>query len=298
MGTALGCFGTHGCMYWGAYLLRVCLSDMALLRMLESWAEGLVRICIGVGLFWIGWVESGGYGVFLEVVGSIFIAAGIGEIWAVEAAALHRVMTEKTMSDIHPALVGCDIPVFYATTEGQTRRIAERLVAAFRERGFSSRAIDVASSDADWVEWLRVRAAVVGASLHVHRHQRSAEAFVREHAADLNAHPSAFFSVSLAAVSPTAAERDEAAELASKLPLGVGWHADEVACIGGALAYTRYGFITRFIMKWIARRRGAPTDTSRDYEFTNWDDVAHFADRVVRMVAARTPQAARMRQAA
>ena len=64
---------------------------MALLRMLESWTEGLVRLCIGVGLFWIGSVESGGYGVFLEFVGTIFIAAGIGEIWAVEAAVLRRV---------------------------------------------------------------------------------------------------------------------------------------------------------------------------------------------------------------
>jgi hypothetical protein len=70
--------------------LRTCLVAMALLRMLESWTEGLVRLCIGVGLFWIGSVESGGYGVFLEAVGTIFIAAGIGEIWAVEAAALRR----------------------------------------------------------------------------------------------------------------------------------------------------------------------------------------------------------------
>jgi hypothetical protein len=61
---------------------------MTFLQMLESWTEGLVRICIGVGLFWIGSVESGGYGVFFEFVGTIFIAAGIGEIWAVEAAAL------------------------------------------------------------------------------------------------------------------------------------------------------------------------------------------------------------------
>jgi len=40
-------------------------------------------------LDWFG--ESGGYGVFLEFVGTIFIAAGIGEIWAVEAAVLRRV---------------------------------------------------------------------------------------------------------------------------------------------------------------------------------------------------------------
>ena len=196
------------------------------------------------------------------------------------------------MSTIHPAFVNCDIPVFYATTEGQTRRIAERLAAMFREKGFVSRAFDVASADADYVEWGRVRAAVVGASLHAHRHQRSAVAFVREHAGDLNAHPSAFFSVSLAAISATPAEREAAAQLASSLPMKAGWHPDEIACIAGRLAYTQYGFFTRFIMKRIARRRDAPTDTSRDYEFTNWDEVACFADAIVRKVDAGTPQAA------
>ena len=265
---------------------------MAFLRMLESWTEGLVRLCIGVGLFWIGWVEGGGHGVFLEAVGSIFTAAGIGEIWAVEAAALRRGMTEKTMSTIQPALASYDIPVFYATTDGQTRRIAERLVAMFRQKGFVSRAFDVASPDAEYIEWGRVRAAVVGASLHGSRHQRAARAFVREHAADLNARPSAFFSVSLAAVSPTPAEREAAAQLASGFPAEAGWHPQKVMCVAGRLAYTQYGLLTRFVMKRIARRRGAPTDTSHDYEFTNWDDVACLADGIVRKVAARTQQAA------
>src|SRR5262249_22024374 len=73
---------------------------------------------------------------------------------------------------------------------------ADRLVAIFREEGFASDAFDVASPEVAQVDWRHVRAAVVGASLHAGRHQRSAEKFVRAHAADLNAHPSAFFSVS------------------------------------------------------------------------------------------------------
>jgi menaquinone-dependent protoporphyrinogen oxidase len=265
---------------------------MSRLGFLESWTEGLVRIFIGIGLCWIGLVEGAGYGLFLRVVGAIFLAAGIGEVWAVEAAAWRERRRRETMNAIHPALSECDIPVFYATTEGQTRRIAEHLVAIFREKGFTSRAFDVASSEADYLDWACVRAVLVGASLHAVRHQRAADAFVRDHIVDLNAHPSAFFSVSLTAASPTAAERDEAARIAAKLPAHAGWHPREIACIGGRLAYTQYGLLTRFIMKWIARRHGAPTDTSQDYEFTNWDDVARLADAVVQMVAAPTQRAA------
>ena len=263
---------------------------MSLLTLLESWTEGLVRISIGVGFYWIGSIEGGGYGLFMRVVGVIFAVAGVGEIWAVETASVRQRRLEK--GSIHPALAACDIPVFYATTEGQTRRIAERLATIFRDKGFTSRALDVAASDADCVDWTRVRGAVVGASLHGRRHQRAADLFIREHVDELNAHPSAFFSVSLAANSPMPAERGEAAQIASKLPARAGWHPREIACVAGRLAYTKYGLLTRFVMKRIARRRGAPTDTSRDYEFTNWDDVARLADAVVRMVAASGREAA------
>ena len=54
---------------------------MSLLRLLEFWAEGLLRIVIGGGLLWIGVVEGAGYGLFLQVVGVIFVAAGVAEIW-------------------------------------------------------------------------------------------------------------------------------------------------------------------------------------------------------------------------
>ena len=33
-------------------------------------------------------------------------------------------------------------------------------------------------------------------------------------------------------------------------------------------------------MKYEAYRRGVPTDTHHDYELTDWDDVARFADSI------------------
>ena len=189
------------------------------------------------------------------------------------------------MNSIHPELITCDIPVFYATTEGQTRRIAEHLAALFGERGFTSRAIDVASADADSVHWPRVQAAVVGASLHAHTHQRAARSFVHQYAPELSTRPSVFFSVSLSMASEDAAERDAARRIARDFTKSLEWDA-EIVCLAGRLAYTRYGWLTRFIMTRIARVHGQPTDISRDYEYTNWEDVARMADTVVRRIAA------------
>jgi menaquinone-dependent protoporphyrinogen oxidase len=81
----------------------------------------------------------------------------------------------------------CEIPVFYATTEGQTRRIAKRLAAILENRGFDSQAIDVGTPDAWRVDWSHVRGAILGASVHRGKHQPAALAFARTHARELQA---------------------------------------------------------------------------------------------------------------
>jgi hypothetical protein len=72
-----------------------------------------------------------------------------------------------------------DVLVFYATTEGQTRRIAERIASDMRARGFNSRTIDVMNPDGARVVWDNVRGVILGASLHAGRHQHTALAFTK-----------------------------------------------------------------------------------------------------------------------
>ncbi len=150
-----------------------------------------------------------------------------------------------------------DVLVFYATSEGQTRRIAERIAADIGARGFNVRAIDVTAGDVARVEWNNVRGVVLGASLHAGRHQHAAVDFARTFRNRLNLYPSAFFSVSLSAASKNPEEVAIAARLARELPEKAGWRPTMVECFAGRLAYTRYGWLTRWIMTRIARKRAA-----------------------------------------
>ena len=183
--------------------------------------------------------------------------------------------------------LSCEVPVFFATSEGQTRRIAERLAVVLHDHGFDSRAIDVAGPDAACVDWTKVHGAVVGASLHAGRHQKAADTFVRAHVSDLNGVASAFFSVSLSAASKNQKEVDAAANLAKAFPATRGWTPLTVASVAGKLAYREYGFFIRWVMKQIARKEGAPTDTSRDYELTNWTQVEQLAGEIAQTIRAR-----------
>jgi menaquinone-dependent protoporphyrinogen oxidase len=179
----------------------------------------------------------------------------------------------------------CEVPIFYATTEGQTRRIAEQIASTLRQEGLTSEIFDLSIPAVP--DWLAVRGVVVGGSIHGGRHQRALAEFVERQALHLSARPSAFFSVSLSAGSRNAVEVDAAHALAIRFVRSAGWEPRSVACFAGKLAYTQYGVIKRFVMQFIAWREGAPTDARRDYEFTDWKAVRQFALDVSKNVRRR-----------
>jgi menaquinone-dependent protoporphyrinogen oxidase len=177
-----------------------------------------------------------------------------------------------------------ELPVFFATTDGQTRRIAEAFAAHARFLGVDSRAIDVTSAQAADFSWVGVRAVALAASIHVGKHQPEAEAFVRRHLGELNARPSMFLSVSLAICSKLPDEVATAHRVAAAFPEHLGWKAGQVVCVAGRLAYTQYGLLKRFVMRRIAVKAGGSADTSRDHEMTDWDQVRDLAAELVRVM--------------
>ena len=173
------------------------------------------------------------------------------------------------------AIMG-SVPVFYAATEGHTKLIAEQIASTFRGQGLDSEACAL-SEDMPTLNWPDVRDVVLGASLHGGSHQKTAVEFARHEASHLAVRPSAFFSVSLSAGSRKPAEVEVTRALAAASVKAAGWRPSRVACFAGKLAYSQYGLFKRQIMRFIAWREGAPPDTRRDYEFTDWAAVRRFA---------------------
>ena len=67
-----------------------------------------------------------------------------------------------------------------------------------------------------------------------------------------------------------------------------GWTPAQIGLFGGALLYRKYGFLKRLMMKKIVSSKpgNLSTDTSRDHEYTDWDQVRRFAeDFLQRLVA-------------
>jgi len=173
----------------------------------------------------------------------------------------------------------------YGTTEGLTARISEYVADVVRGHGHEADTVDIKGSVDPELDGYD--AVIVGASIHMGKHEDYVLDFVRKNRDELGRLPSAFFSVSMAAHDNT----EEAEGYIEEFVRETGWHPVKVGLFGGALLYTQYGFIKRHLMKKIARDKGNPdTDTSRDYGYTEWDGVKHFVEEFLETLV---PEAAR-----
>lgn len=174
-----------------------------------------------------------------------------------------------------PAFV--QILVVYGTNEGQTQKIARFVSERLARQGHQVVTADASEASA-LPDPRRFEAVLVAASVHLGRYQPPLIQFVREHRAAISARANAFLSVSLAAAGREADDVAGLKKCVADFVQASGWAPQRVHHVAGALRYTAYGLLTRCAMKYIAWRKGAPTDTHRDYELTDWDDVARFAD--------------------
>lgn len=167
------------------------------------------------------------------------------------------------------------ILIAYGTGQGQTRKVAEYVDSVLEGQGFDVTTTHVSeASDVDVSEFDGV---LVGASVNTGGHQPEVLTFVERNRRALADRPSGFFQLSLASAFSWAWARDGAADYVETLAGTTGWQPDRVGLFAGALTYTQYDRKTRWLFKLAALAFGLGTDTSRDYEYTDWDDVERFA---------------------
>ena len=170
------------------------------------------------------------------------------------------------------------VVVVYGTTEGHTRRIAERIAESVARRGHEVELFDSAAIESRLPGWVW-DAAVVGASVHQGHHQTSVREFVMNHLGWLERLPCAFFSVSLAAVVKDDLHQNEAQGYVKTFLAETGWHPPLVETFGGALRHARYDYLKTLILRMLARQLGHGLVTSHDVDYTDWEDVDRFALR-------------------
>ena len=175
------------------------------------------------------------------------------------------------------------ILIVYGSVDGQTAKIAQRIAQEATTRGLQIEVIDASQIPSGFLID-GFDGVVIGSCLRYRRYAASVGTFIREHKSALERRPSAFFSVSLG----------DATLLHSLVDYGVqsflnetGWQPTLVGRFAGALKYTSYDFWFRIptgLWGWLM---GYPTDTSRDHELTDWEQVVKFANEFISIVEAQ-----------
>ena len=166
--------------------------------------------------------------------------------------------------------------VLYATSEGHTEKVATTIANALIACGCDADVIQAGTIDPDVSRYDGV---IVAASVHRGRFQKEVIEAVRAHAAEIAARPNVFVHVSLAILrantDPNIA--DYFGKMLAQFSRDCGWVPATAKPVAGALLYTQYDFLTRWLMRWIVSRAGGDTDMSRDYVYTDWEDLKAFA---------------------
>lgn len=162
-----------------------------------------------------------------------------------------------------------------SSTDGQTRRICESLRERMQQAGDAVTLTMI--EDAHEASPAGFDLAVVGARIRYGHTDKRVEAWADRHAVQLNAMPSAFFSVNVVARKP-GKDRAETNPYVQAFLRRVRWRPRLLDVFAGKIDYPRYGPLDRAIIRFIMWVTNGPTDPKSVVEFTDWGRVNAFGD--------------------
>jgi menaquinone-dependent protoporphyrinogen oxidase len=162
--------------------------------------------------------------------------------------------------------------IFYSSTDGHTRKIAETMAQDWLGRVYVLPLADFSEWQADD----RIQCVVIGASVRYGHFQDELIKTVSQHKAWLNERKSAFFGVNLSA---RKSGRDDPARspYIQNFLRATAWQPDHLALFAGKLNYPSYRFFDKQMIRLIMKMTGGCADGTSIIEYTDWQAVLRFA---------------------
>jgi len=159
--------------------------------------------------------------------------------------------------------------IAYATTEGQTRKIARHAARTLVTLGHAVEVIEAKDAQPEDVDG--ADAVIFAGSLHMARFQPALAAFAARSAAGIRARPALFLAVSLAAAGDDPEDWKGLRRAVDLFLSDAGLGDVRVEHLFGAFRFSEYDFFRSWAMRWIAARKNLDVDAHRDLELTDWE---------------------------
>tara|TARA_Y100001978_G_C23674413_1_gene425576 strand:+ start:203 stop:706 length:504 start_codon:yes stop_codon:yes gene_type:complete len=120
---------------------------------------------------------------------------------------------------------------------------------------------------------------IIGASVKYGDHNKEVYEFVKKNRVLLEKKKTVFFSVN-ATARKSEKNTPKTNPYIIKFLKKTNWTPDHIGVFAGMIDFPNYNFIEKYIIKLIMWITNGPTDTSKTFEFTNWEDVKKFSEEI------------------
>lgn len=158
--------------------------------------------------------------------------------------------------------------IAYATTDGQTRKIARFAADRLTATGHSVELVN--AEDTVGLDLSRFDGAILAGSLHAGGFQKSLARFARDQAATLALMPTLFLAVSLSAAGNDPDDWAGLRRCLAEFESDTGWTPGRVDHVAGAFKFSEYDFFRAWAMRRIADQKGETVEAGKDKEYTDW----------------------------
>jgi menaquinone-dependent protoporphyrinogen oxidase len=165
------------------------------------------------------------------------------------------------------------ILIIYSTTDGQTRKICQRLQQVIEQQAHQVTVVSIL--DEPQIDAAAFDKIVIGASVRYGKHSPLIVTFIEKNRLLLESKPNAFFSVNVVARKPEKSQPEHNPYL-QKFLKRISWKPGELAVFAGKIDYPSYSFFDRLMIRLIMWMTKGPTDPKAVVEFTDWKQVESF----------------------
>lgn len=170
--------------------------------------------------------------------------------------------------------------LIYSTHDGQTKKIMDVVASKLTAEKMQYEMMNL--KDISYANVNNYDAICIGAPIRYGFFGIKLKEFVNSHAVLLNQRKTALFTVTLIA-RKLEKRTPETNSYTRKFLQSIYWKPTICETFAGALHYPKYNWLDRVMIKLIMRISGGETDTKKDIEYTDWEQVDAFADKFIEL---------------
>lgn len=169
--------------------------------------------------------------------------------------------------------------IIYSTVDGHTYKICNRIREVLIENNHLVEMVSINEFKMNINDYDKI---LIASSIRYGKHNVKIIEFINQNAGLLNDKRTAFCSVNLVARKP-GEDTSSTNPYLLKLLESIKWHPSITEVFAGKLDYKKYSFGDKLMIRLIMLLTKGPTDTRCEIEYTNWNKVEAFGNKIAEM---------------